>query len=304
MGPLEVYAVTGNLPNSVLMITNYGVIILDFPVDLTSTDQIIEVKDSLKPITSRQIRLHYDYLSGYVAHNDYGSAFLVNKYLGEHNYEVALIAISFYSAPNSRIFKTIDITWNEQCISLNMDSYYVFSPEDQISVSFICNSYLQIQRVCMRPNVVIELDRYVTELGNRGLFQIGSLSDSRMFNITIESSNEQSKGKVNTESVSVILDYTKSYKRGPFQSFVLLAIVGIVGLLIYVIFYFDFTLSNRSKSKKEREESEIQETVVVTLKSSQITTTTTVNPSDYALNRSIADSSISFFNSVVPELEE
>ncbi len=68
--------------------------------------------------------------------------------------------MSYYSAMNTRIFKIVNMTQNENCISLNLDSYYVSSPEDQIAVSFICNSYLQIYRVCMRPHLVIDIEDF------------------------------------------------------------------------------------------------------------------------------------------------
>jgi len=38
IGPLIVHGLTSNLPNSIHFITNYGLFILDYPFDLTSTE--------------------------------------------------------------------------------------------------------------------------------------------------------------------------------------------------------------------------------------------------------------------------
>ena len=97
-----------------------------------------------------------------------------------------LIAISYYSAPNSRVLKYINVTWNDRCFSLNHDQYYVNSPEDQIAVSFICNQYLQIHRACMRPHVDISLTDFYADAANlsRGpTFPAGCQFKS--FNLTV-----------------------------------------------------------------------------------------------------------------------
>lgn len=140
-------------------LTNYGIYIYDFPVDLTDAEGINKfgITNSFKEDSKRLIKLDYDYFNGEVASNKYGSAFLFSRKTVGDNYEVFLVAESFYSAPNSRIFKMINITQNEQCTNLNEDLYYESSPEDQIAVSFICNQYLRIYRVCMRPHVNIYL---------------------------------------------------------------------------------------------------------------------------------------------------
>jgi hypothetical protein len=39
---LEIYNPLGNWPNSIDFVTNYGVLKLDFPVDLTSIEKILE----------------------------------------------------------------------------------------------------------------------------------------------------------------------------------------------------------------------------------------------------------------------
>ncbi len=44
-------------------------------------------------------------------------------------------------------------------------AYFESTPEDQIAVSFICNQYLYIYRICMRPHVLVNLEPYATEAG-------------------------------------------------------------------------------------------------------------------------------------------
>lgn len=58
-------------------------------------------------------------MNGHIASNKYGSAFLTYNWLQGGNYDVTLIAMSYYSSPNSLLFKSINITWNEECTSLN-----------------------------------------------------------------------------------------------------------------------------------------------------------------------------------------
>jgi hypothetical protein len=38
--------------------------------------------------------------------------------------------MSYYSAPNSQLFKIINITVNENCFALNQNSYFEMTPED------------------------------------------------------------------------------------------------------------------------------------------------------------------------------
>lgn len=115
--------------------------IYDFPVDLTNNQDIIRVGAFLSfvPRSRRQIMIDYDNYNGDIAFNKYGSVFLVERRTTGNNFNVYLMAESYYSAPNSRLFKMVHITGNEQCISMNLDQYYEISPEDQIAVSFICN---------------------------------------------------------------------------------------------------------------------------------------------------------------------
>jgi hypothetical protein len=56
-GPLEVFNPLGSWPNSLHFLTNYGVLILDFPVDLTSEKDIqaLGINKALVPSVSRLI---------------------------------------------------------------------------------------------------------------------------------------------------------------------------------------------------------------------------------------------------------
>ena len=85
---------------------------------------------------------------------------------------MSLAAMSYYSSPNSQLFKVINITWNEDCFALNQNAYFEMSPEDQIAVSFICNDQFQIYRVCMRPHAILDFSKYAdnaTEMNEYGI---------------------------------------------------------------------------------------------------------------------------------------
>lgn len=78
----------------------------------------------------RLLRTEFDNYLGEAQQNQYGSVFLAERNLGGDSYKVVLAAMSFYSAYNSRFFKTLDISWNEKCFSLNYNFYFKSSPED------------------------------------------------------------------------------------------------------------------------------------------------------------------------------
>ena len=142
-----------------------------------------------------------------------------------------LVAESFYSSPNSRIIKQILITQNEQCISLNQDSYFEISPEDQLAVSFICNQYLQIIRICMRPHVAIDFSRFTTNATNDN--QQEGVMQYQVFNVTMEASNEIELGK---ETVVVTFEF-RSEQHNWTYAYIGFGL-GVLALLMFLIFYF------------------------------------------------------------------
>ncbi len=58
------------------------------------------------------IQMNYKIYNGEVVQNKYGSAFMVKKSLGDNDFELFLAATSYYSAPNSQMFKLINLTYN------------------------------------------------------------------------------------------------------------------------------------------------------------------------------------------------
>ena len=90
-----------NWPNSLHFMTNFGLFIVDYAINLNSTEEIIAYKNYLVPKSIRLIRIDFDYFNGEVAQNAYGSAFLLRKNYEADNYEVRLAAISYFSTPNS-----------------------------------------------------------------------------------------------------------------------------------------------------------------------------------------------------------
>lgn len=142
----------------------------------------------------------------------------------------------------------ISITQNEQCFSLNQDAYYVSSPEDQIAVSFICNFYLQIYRVCMRPHVAADFSNLTSLAVNPDDIH----SSASRFNVTMTAKNAYSQRSLNTESISVIFLYQE---REQMESKVLFAIGTIIACLaVSMISLLDYELSRASKSQDDNEE--------------------------------------------------
>ena len=97
-----------NWPNSLHFLTNYGMMIFDFSLDLSKAK--FEDLKRLTPINVRLIRINFDEFNGEIVQNPYGSAFLVKKFDEADNFVVSLAAMSYYSAPNSQLFKLINIT--------------------------------------------------------------------------------------------------------------------------------------------------------------------------------------------------
>jgi hypothetical protein len=178
---------------------------------------------------------------------------------GFSTYDVYLVAVSFYSSQNSKLFKAILVTTEEECFALNQDPYFEISPEDQVAVSFICNSYLSIYRVCMRPHVVIDFSSYVGAPHNKeflnGLFQLGSTQKERVFNITITGKNNlSSQAEDSKGSVTVLVDFTE-LRRNYMMKFIYFIGTLLVGMTLFFVFYFDNMLYNSTKggvkAKKE-----------------------------------------------------
>lgn len=67
---------------------------------------------------------------------------------------------------------------NQQCSSLNQEPYLASSNEDQIAVSFVCDTQLFIVRLCMKPHFITGLSPYsglAMRRGADGTLRSGSL---------------------------------------------------------------------------------------------------------------------------------
>jgi hypothetical protein len=87
--------------------------------------------------------------------NKFGYCFLAKKYLNSKNFNMYLVAVSFYSGVNSKVFKMIYVSKDVECNSLNIDLSVAI--EDEIQVNFICGTQLYQYNVCMRPHLEIDL---------------------------------------------------------------------------------------------------------------------------------------------------
>jgi len=72
--------VIGNWPHSIHILTNYGLYIVTFKVDLTDRTAVLSNPSvTLKPLAVRTIKLYFDQYNYEIAANTYGYAFLVTK---------------------------------------------------------------------------------------------------------------------------------------------------------------------------------------------------------------------------------
>ena len=105
---------TFNLPTSVIFVTNYGVFVFEYPVDLTDTQALINYYDlnPILPLTKRQIGLNFDSYGEETIRNPFGNAFFVkSRFEGSTHeiYQTKLVSMSYFSAINSQVFKILDI---------------------------------------------------------------------------------------------------------------------------------------------------------------------------------------------------
>ena len=71
---------TFNLPTSVVFVTNYGIFIFQYPVDLTDEIAIAkDVRNNLTPKSVRHIFMNFDNYGDNIVQNVYGNAFMVNR---------------------------------------------------------------------------------------------------------------------------------------------------------------------------------------------------------------------------------
>lgn len=115
------------------------------------------------------MQLYFDTFSNQLAANEYGYAFLVTKNTSMSNFDVYLGGVAFNAPQNSKVLRMIRLPQpNLQCISLNQEPYLASTPEDQIAVSFVCDTELFIVRVCMRPHFLTNMTIYGQESSRRG----------------------------------------------------------------------------------------------------------------------------------------
>ena len=90
------------------------------------------------------------------------------------------------------------ITSNQFCISLNQESYLSSNKEDMLAVSFVCDSQIYVLRICMRPHVVFEMDKFKNTATRKMAMKGGSDDDVKFesgvinynqFNVTINATN-------------------------------------------------------------------------------------------------------------------
>lgn len=157
-GKLKVFSLAVDLPYNVHVVSNHGIFIYTFEERLDNRNDILQGK--LVPKRVRVIRMQFEYYNYRMARNKYGYAFLVTKSTGRSTFDVYVGAVSYYSSQNSQMFRKIYIASNQQCHSLTHQPYLATNLEDMLVVSLVCDTQLIVIRICMRPHLVFNFDRY------------------------------------------------------------------------------------------------------------------------------------------------
>lgn len=138
------------------------------------------------------------------------------------------------------IFKVIDIVGlggKDQCGNLNQNSYFELTPEDQLAVTFICNQYLYVYRICMRPHIIVSLD-------DSSLVKEAS--------IVIEGKNRFDDGFMPAANATIHVRFT-NLKLTTIQLMVSGLLITIVGIMLYLMFFYEYGRLERMAAMKEQE---------------------------------------------------
>eukprot|EP00347_Sterkiella_histriomuscorum_P013212 403365576 len=254
IGPIVVFTAIFNEPSSVHLLTNYGIYIYTFGVNLQDRSQIFpDFEQNLFVRQKSILRITFDEYSTDVARNKYGYTFLVKQNITQNSYDAYLGAVSFYAGSQSQILKLKKLGRNLDCNSLNYDDYLASDKEDQIAVSFVCNTQLYVVRFCMRPHLNLEFKNITNQAGvydpSTQSFAKNQMSYNR-FNITISVNNTFTIDEVGTQNITVMiffqLDSFGSRDQLYIISFFVLALVS-----FFIIFVNQNLGSNRSQDKSK-----------------------------------------------------
>ncbi|CDW90874.1 UNKNOWN [Stylonychia lemnae] len=222
---LQVFTVAGNWPNEIHILTSQGIFIFNFKVDLCQRGEIFPFfSKTLEPISKRIIRQTFDQFNNEIAHNQYGYSFLTTTQAYKSSYDVYLTIVSFFASSRSKLFRSIKVTQNQNCISLNEESYLVEQEKDELVVSFICNTQLFIVRTVLKPSFQINMKQYSSQATRikKGKNQGGALQFNQ-FNLTISGYNEYNQTGMAQSSIKLIL-YQKTYPDQDYPQFYLICL--------------------------------------------------------------------------------
>ncbi|CDW88978.1 UNKNOWN [Stylonychia lemnae] len=253
-GQLRVFQAVGDFPYTIHVITNYGFFVYTFNVSLCDRDQVLDnFETSLIPVQTRIIRNKFDFFDQDLAINKYGYAFLVNKQGAFGNFDVYVGAVSFFSGLNSKMFKLTYITSNQNCKSLNQEPYLASNSEDQLVVSFVCDSQIFVLRICMRPHINFKMEQFndkatrsIQVSENKVKHELG-ITNFNQFNITINGSNQFTDGDINKVSLLLKLEYQSQSQH--LIDWIL--IISAIGLAI-IAFVVNYIIQLRIKRKLKR----------------------------------------------------
>ncbi|CDW88489.1 UNKNOWN [Stylonychia lemnae] len=252
-----VNSVVGEWPSTIHLLTNFGIYIFSFNIDLTNRTQIFidDQKPNITIIKKQIIRRSFNQITSNIAQNQYGYAFLAKQIITKDSFYVYLGAISLYSSFKSKVLGLFMIGKNFECNSLSQNPSLTSENLDQIGVSFICDTQIYIIRICTRRHLVLDFQNITENAG--GLLNLQKQRSFSQFNVTLIGTSQLSNHQ---EQVLVIFKQIRNQSES--KSKILLAsIIFIILMTVFMITFISFQNLKGSSKGNGRNISSKQESL-------------------------------------------
>ncbi|CDW72639.1 UNKNOWN [Stylonychia lemnae] len=239
-----VYSALGEWPSTIHLLTNFGIFIYSFNVDLTNRTQIYQENDqvNLKIVKQSTIRRNFNQqLSNDVVFNQFAYSFLAQLKLSKDQYDIYLITVSLYSGQTSRLIDIQKIGTNLHCSQLIQDKSLTDQKEDIIAVSFVCNTQLYVYKITTRPTLEINFKDV-----DDGLI----MHQIQKFNLTI---NATSSIYMSSDQVTIIFRYIVNAEDSRYLIyFAGFGILGFLSVLLIILIRCFHKQHHKTQSQYEK----------------------------------------------------
>ncbi|CDW77654.1 UNKNOWN [Stylonychia lemnae] len=229
---LLVTGIVAQWPSTIHLVSNFGIYIITFNVDLTNRTQFLREGQiyAINILKKQIIRQSFQQYSLNIAQNQYAYAFLTKQNITSEIYDVDLVVISLYSAESSQVMGIFKIGTNFVCNSLSQSSSLEISSIDEIGVSFICDTQLYVFRVSTRRHLVLDFHKIDSLESSSSLIKKKS-SYLTTYNLTLVGKTALSDHQ---ETVKIIFKQTGNPNQQSSQ--ILIASICFILLISLVIF--------------------------------------------------------------------